>query len=559
MNNRELEKNLFKAIENSAPDNLGSIKESCRHTIQRSPLPKASRFSLLKPALSLVAALVLFVGGFSLYNSRMNAVFTTVDLDVNPSIELQINRNDKIINAIANNEDGKKILADMNFKGSDVKVAVNAIVGSMVRNGYLSELTNSILVSIQNKDEATAQKLQQQLAAEINNILQTETFSGAVLAQTVSENDDTARIAQEYAISLGKAQLIQEICDKTLYTPADLAPLNINDLSLILKHVNTSSVSATGTPSDKQYIGEDRALEIAMSDLGITDKSLLRDLDIEFEYEKGQPVYDIEFEYNGNEYEYDIDAVSARIVDKNIDTADRQEKDVPEHANVIGKDKAKEIVLNHAGVKAADVKNYEVELDSEKGSVVYEIEFDANGYEYEYEINAVTGKILKSEKEKADGSSVKPASDTGTNYIGKEKAKQAALKHAGVKENNVKALEVKLDKENGKAVYEVEFKASGYEYDYEIDALTGKIIKSEKEKDDDSSSDKGSSTVTTTISADQAKQIALKHAGVTASKVKAELDNGVWEIEFTANGYEYEYEINATTGKIIHSEKEAAD
>ena len=108
-------------------------------------------------------------------------------------------------------------------------------------------------------------------------------------------------------------------------------------------------------------------------------------------------------------------------------------------------------------------------------------------------------------------------------------------------------------------VYELEFRAGGYEYDYEIDALTGKILKSEKEKDDDSSSDKGSSTATTAISADQAKQIALKHAGVTTAKVKAELDKGVWEIEFTANGYEYEYEINATTGKIIHSEKEAAD
>ena len=69
--------------------------------------------------------------------------------------------------------------------------------------------------------------------------------------------------------------------------------------------------------------------------------------------------------------------------------------------------------------------------------------------------------------------------------IGEEKAKEIALQHAGVSASKAKRLRVETDRENGRQVYEVEFTADGIEYDYEIDALTGKILKHEAERDDD--------------------------------------------------------------------------
>ena len=77
----------------------------------------------------------------------------------------------------------------------------------------------------------------------------------------------------------------------------------------------------------------------------------------------------------------------------------------------------------------------------------------------------------------------KPATTT-KKKIGVSAAKKAAFKHANVKSSDAWDVEVDLDTENGKLVYEVSFDAGGFDYDYDIDAYTGKVIRSEKEKDD---------------------------------------------------------------------------
>ena len=80
-------------------------------------------------------------GGVSFYqNHRVDSV---IGIDVNPSIELSVNRNEKVLQANPLNEDAETILDDMNLKNVDLDIAVNALIGSMVRNGYLSELDNS--------------------------------------------------------------------------------------------------------------------------------------------------------------------------------------------------------------------------------------------------------------------------------------------------------------------------------------------------------------------------------------------------------------------------------
>jgi uncharacterized membrane protein YkoI len=68
-------------------------------------------------------------------------------------------------------------------------------------------------------------------------------------------------------------------------------------------------------------------------------------------------------------------------------------------------------------------------------------------------------------------------------YIGKEAAIAAALAHAGLARNAVRDLKCELDRENGVMVYEVEFESGLFDYEYDIDATTGKILKSKKELD----------------------------------------------------------------------------
>ena len=167
--------------------------------------------------------------------------------------------------------------------------------------------------------------------------------------------------------------------------------------------------------------------------------------------------------------------------------------------NYIGVEKAKSIALKDAGVSGATF--VKAKLETEDGVKVYDVEFYKANVEYDYEIDAITGKILEKDldienfsipKKKATTnkqttkattkSKVKTSTKKAAKDIGVEKAKSIALKDAGV--SNVKFTKAKVDYENGVKVYDIEFRKGNKEYDYEIDAKTGKIREKSSEVDD---------------------------------------------------------------------------
>ena len=110
-----------------------------------------------------------------------------------------------------------------------------------------------------------------------------------------------------------------------------------------------------------------------------------------------------------------------------------------------------------------------------------------NGEEIEYKIDAYSGAVIAVKREMADddeASEGQPTKPGTAQDIGHVKAKSIALNHAGVDANTVYDMNIKMDAENGAIIYEVEFKSGNIEYDYEIDAATGAILKHEAEVDD---------------------------------------------------------------------------
>lgn len=171
-----------------------------------------------------------------------------------------------------------------------------------------------------------------------------------------------------------------------------------------------------------------------------------------------------------------------------------------EETNLITMDKAIEIALKDAGFTEKDVTGLHAELERDDGVRIYDVDFYQNGKEYDYEIHAESGKILKpvkktetTEKPASSGSSsstTKPASSgsstssSTSKNITKDQAISKALSHAGLKKSQVSRLRAELDKDDGKTVYEVDFETAEWEYEYEINAKTGKIIKAEKDRND---------------------------------------------------------------------------
>lgn len=411
MTDHELSTKIRQAFSHAAPDVLDAVLSDCEE--QRGSViamaENQKRVPWIRRFAGMAACLVLLLGGvFGLQAHKLNnTVDSTVSIDVNPSVEIHVNRKERVLDVIPLNGDGTIIVGDMDFSGSDLKVTVNALIGSMLQNGYLNELANSILISVDSSDPIRGAELQERLAAEVNRLLQTDAFSGAVLSQTIAENDGLRQAAKDYGITTGKAQLIQEILESgTLHTFAELAPLSINDLNLLLRtgQAAAAHVESVGTASDKAYIGESKARSIALNHAGVTESGLIA-YEVELDADWGVMVYDVEFKAGGYEYDYEIHAVDGSILksEKEWDGGHTytqvEQSGTAANTGTISEARAKEIALAHAGVSASEISKYKTGLDTDDGLTVYEVEFKSGGYEYEYEIHAATGEILKYDKE----------------------------------------------------------------------------------------------------------------------------------------------------------------
>ena len=348
--------------------------------------------------------------------------------------------------------------------------------------------------------------------------------------------------------------------------------------------------AAEDTPVE--YIGGDVAKAAALKHAGVNESDISW-IGVNMDRENGSIVYEIDFDAAGYEYDYEVDATTGEIVksQKEVDddyqapaaqpAQDSTQTDEPAQAapaaqtqtDYIGEAKAKSIALEHAGVKEEDAMWIEVKLDRENRTVVYDVDFDAAGYEYDYEINATTGDIVKSQKEVDDDyraaqtqTQTQTQTQPQTDYISEAEAKSIALEHAGVNEDDALWIEVKLDREKRTVVYDIDFDAAGYDYDYEINATTGAVVKSQKEVDDDYRASQGQTQTQTQsdyIGEAEAKRIALDHAGVKeadARKLEVELDREhgrvIYDVSFDSGSYEYDYEVDALTGSILKSDKE---
>lgn len=204
----------------------------------------------------------------------------------------------------------------------------------------------------------------------------------------------------------------------------------------------------------------------------------------------------------------------------------------------IGSEAALNIALNDAGISKNEAKTYSSVFEREHGKYIFDVDFKANGYEYDYYIDASTGEILKRDAERdapyqkptakptekptetttakaenlpqttkpapkeqttaaAPSDETKPANENkpskpkkettskakkaSSDYIGLNAAKKIALQRAGVSSGDVKFTKAKMDYDDGICVYEIDFIKGNTEYDFEINATTGKIREYDKE------------------------------------------------------------------------------
>ncbi len=402
------------------------IAEAASTEAVRKPVSIWTRMASIAAALA-----ILLVGGIVLTRFiDFGSGNTVIALDVNPSIELEINDKEEVIEIRALNKDAEIVIGDMDFRRVKLDVAMNAIIGSMLQNGYLSAEQNSILISVNTKKAENADALTAAVTEKVQALLGEQSIEASVMTQVFEKNDVINKEAEENGVSAAKATLIQKIlaaglanADGIPYTKEQLAEMNINELKLLLesKKIELDGVGSEGVASDKKLIGADRALEIAYTDAEVALEDIVKlECELDFDKHTKKMIYEVDFETSETEYEYELDAVSGEILSAESEIEDDDDDDRHPQLPVesLSKDDAIQKALEKAGLARNNVTDLDCELIGKWDYIVYKVEFDYDGNEYEYTVDAKNGEILHAEIEPEDhhnNPSYRPGGQPGGN------------------------------------------------------------------------------------------------------------------------------------------------
>lgn len=254
-------------------------------------------------------------------------------------------------------------------------------------------------------------------------------------------------------------------------------------------------------------------------------------------------------------------------------------------ASYIGVEAARSAALKDAGETEGNFTN--ATLEERDGTVYYDVEFTAGGAKYEYAVDALTGSIIEAKKEGGESqssssqtsssSSSQASSQSGsslnstpkaessqassaagsTGLITEEEAANIAKEHAQVTDCTM--LPVKLDRDDGRQVYDVEFfTADGKEYDYEIDAATGEVLSYDYDAERQAAAASGTASITEA----EAKALVLAQVPGAAEEnfleFKTDYDDGrlEYEGELFYDGMKYEFTVDGYSGTIREWESE---
>ena len=271
-----------------------------------------------------------------------------ITLSVNPKINIHYDDEGKVIDLSAGNEDGEKVIANMqDYVGKDTKEVISNLVKEIHAEGYFVKdvdgYTKDIVIQI--KDGS--------LVPSDNYLVELEEEVRETVAEMNLTSNTTTIVEEDYVD-------VEEI-------PSDYG----------------------------KVISKEKAQEIALKriDLTIEQTDLIK---VEVDKDKNIYKYEVEIIVGDMKYEVDVDVTSGSVLDVDVEHIDPNDIDDEsfETSEHIGKEKAKDIALAKAGLSEEEVSELKSEFELDKSIAIYEVSFIKDGMEYEYDIDALTGEII---------------------------------------------------------------------------------------------------------------------------------------------------------------------
>lgn len=407
--------------------------------------PGLARLGIMAACLALVLCT-----GIATHAIRNNATAGTFTMDVNPSVEYTIAKSGSVKNVRCLNSDAENALSDVALGKQSVETALTRTVAAYEACGYMENGEATVLISFDSRLDANAE-LKASLSVEIRKALdQTDAVGTLVFHSELTENAEAAKIAEEFHVSLGRADWILTAANKTGLPTDEVARMSLDEL---LKFQEASGISSV---SVSKFISLEEAKKIALKDAKLDE--LVQKIVFtreELNRNQGKPCYLLEFYTGTNQYFYQIDAKSGSIIYA---------------GKFITLSEAKKIALDDAGVSEKVTFTEETLVAGGIKSPYYYFAFESASARWTYKIDAVLGVIMDKTCDKI----IPPAPE----FIGLEKAKQIALEDAGLDETAQKIVFTReeLSRNQGKPCYILEFYTDKCAYSYKIDAVSGEII-----------------------------------------------------------------------------------
>ena len=456
---------------------------------------------------------LVFCTGIATHAIRSNATAGTFTMDVNPSVEYTIAKSGSVKNVRSLNSDAENALSDVALGKQSVETALTRTVAAYEACGYMENGEATVLISFDSRLDANAE-LKASLSAEIQQALeQTDAVGTLVFHSELTENAEAAKIAEEFHVSLGRADWILTAANKTGLPTDEVARMSLDEL---LKFQEASGIASV---SVSKFISLEEAKKIALRDAKLDELTqkivFTRE---ELNRNQGKPCYLLEFYTGTNQYFYQIDAKSGSIIYA---------------GKFITLSEAKKIALDDAGCEDKVSFTEETLVSGGIKTPYYQLVFADAKTQWTYRIDAVLGTVLEKQQKEI----------VTTDFISLEEAKEIALKDAGLNEATQKIVFTReeLNRNSGKPCYILEFYTAKKQYSYKVDAKNGSIIEAYH-----------------FILLADAKKIALDDAGVnvkvvftTEELVAGGIKSPYYYFVFESDSARWTYKIDAVLGVIM--------
>ena len=463
---------------------------------------------------TMVACLALVLcTGIATHAIRSNATAGTFTMDVNPSVEYTIAKSGIVKNVRCLNSDAENALNDVALGKQSIETALTRTVAAYEACGYMENGEATVLISFDSRLDANVE-LKDSLSAEIQKALeQTDAVGTLVFHSELTENAEVAKIAEEFHVSLGRADWILTAANKTGLPTDEVARMSLDEL---LKFQEASGISSVCV---SKFISLEEAKKIALKDAKLDELTqkivFTRE---ELSRNQGKPCYLLEFYTGTNQYFYQIDAKSGSIIYA---------------GKFITLSEAKKIALDDAGCKDKVSFTEETLVSGGIKTPYYRLVFADAKTQWTYRIDAVLGTVLEKQQKEI----------VTTDFISLEETKEIALKDAGLNEATQKIVFTReeLSRNSGKPCYILEFYTAKKQYSYKVDAKNGSIIEAYH-----------------FILLADAKKIALDDAGVnvkvvftTEELVAGGIKSPYYYFAFESDSARWTYKIDAVLGVIM--------